>query len=123
MTQKVQDDETTAQHPKSSSNQGNEEGEPMIIVDMTILSNSAIHNKFDKMSVNDSKAASDLRRKIESKYDTYAKDALLLADHRAVIPCGTTVWRDALVYLRNETPGHYFAPIFPPNSNKKNTVQ
>ena len=94
----------------------------MIIVDMTILSYSAIHNKFDKMSVNDSKAASDLRRKNESKYDTYyAKDALLLAD-RAVIPCGTTVWRDALVYLRNETPGHYFAPIFPPNSNKKNTV-
>jgi hypothetical protein len=121
MTQKVQDDETT-QHSTSSSNQGQgNEGEPMVIVDMSILSNSAIHNKFDKMSVNDSKAASDLRRKIESKYDTYAKDALLLTD-RAVIPCGTTVWRDALVYLRNETPGHYFAPMFPPNSNsnKKN---
>jgi len=119
LTQMVQDDETTQQH-KSSSNQGNE-GEPMILVDMTILSNSVIHNKFDKMSVNDSKAASDLRRKIESKYDTYASDALLLAD-RAVIPCGTTVWRDALVCLRNETPGHYFSPICPSNSNRKNSA-
>mmetsp|Transcript_25375 Transcript_25375/g.39050 ORF Transcript_25375/g.39050 Transcript_25375/m.39050 type:complete len:174 (-) Transcript_25375:454-975(-) len=101
------------QEQKSSS-----DGEPMILVDMTILSNSAIHNKFDKMSVNDSKAASTLRRRIESNYDTYANNATLLAN-RTVVPCGTTVWRDALINLRNETPGHYFAPIFP--AKKKRT--
>lgn len=86
--------------------------EPIIIVDLTRLDPN-IHSKYDKNSVNDSAAASALRKKIESEYGTYAKDSSLLSDG-TVIPCGSTVWRDALVRLRDDRPGHYFAPIFPP---------
>jgi hypothetical protein len=88
-------------------------GEPMILVDMTALSEGAIHSKFDRNSVNDSVAASSLRRKIEEGYLAYAKNGSLVADG-TVIPCGTSVWREALVQLRDERAGHYFAPIFPP---------
>eukprot|EP00980_Cylindrotheca_fusiformis_P011786 scaffold2816_cov121-Cylindrotheca_fusiformis.AAC.2 len=88
------------------------EGEPMIIVDITQLDES-IHSKFDRNSVNNAEAASSWRRKIESNYESYVKDAALLAD-ATVIPCGSSVWRDALVRLRDERPGHYFCPIFSP---------
>lgn len=88
-------------------------GEPMILVDMTALSEGAIHSKFDRNSVNDSAAASNLRRKIEEDYAAYAKNGSFVADG-TVIPCGTTVWREALIQLRDEREGHYFAPIFPP---------
>lgn len=86
--------------------------EPMIIVDMTQM-DAKIHSKYDKNSVSDSAAASALRKKIESDYATYSKDGSLLSEG-TVIPCGSSVWRDALVRLRDERPGHYFAPIFPP---------
>jgi hypothetical protein len=104
--------------PKPSSGEERVEkedggGEPMILVDMTALSEGVIHSKFDRNSVNDSVAASNLRRKIEEDYTTYAKNGSLVADG-TVIPCGTTVWREALVQLRDERAGHYFAPIFPP---------
>ncbi len=88
-------------------------GEPMILVDMTALSEGAIHSKFDRNSVNDSVAASNLRRKIEEDYTGYAKNGSYVADG-TVIFCGTSVWRDALIQLRDERAGHYFAPIFPP---------
>jgi hypothetical protein len=88
-------------------------GEPMILVDMTALSEGAIHSKFDRNSVNDSVAASNLRRRIEEDYTAYAKNGTFVAEG-TVIPCGTTVWREALIQLRDERAGHYFAPIFPP---------
>jgi len=89
------------------------EGEPMIIVDMTQLSNEKIHSKFDPNAVNDPAAVKTLRLQIESQFDTYSKDTLLLAD-RTVIPCGSSIWKEALVTLRKEKDGHYFCPIFPP---------
>jgi hypothetical protein len=89
------------------------EGEPMIIVDMTELSKGKIHNRNDKNSVNDPEAASTLRRKVEDGYATYAKDASLQSVG-TVIPCGSSVWRMALITLREERAGHYFTPIFPP---------
>jgi hypothetical protein len=91
-----------------------EDDRPMILVDMTQMTGEKIHSKFDRNSVNDAEAASALRKKLEKEYDKYAKDAALLGD-RTVIPCGISVWRGALVRLRDERPGHYFAPIFPPN--------
>jgi hypothetical protein len=90
------------------------EGFPMIIVDITQIDEN-IHSKFDRNSVNDSTAASAMRKKIETNYDDYAKNAALLSDG-TVIPCGSSVWRGALVKLRDERPGHYFAPIFPPKN-------
>lgn len=90
--------------------------EPMIIVDMTQI-DSSIHSKYDKNSVNDSVAVSTLRKTIESDYDSYSKDAYLLSEG-TVIPCSSNVWRDALIRLRDERSGHYFAPIFPPKRKK-----
>jgi hypothetical protein len=91
-------------------------GEPMIIVDMTELSKSLslpdIHSKFDPNSVNDTVAVQAIRKRIEQDYDAYAKNQGYLAD-RTVIPCGSSVWRPALIQLRKERPGHYFCPIFP----------
>lgn len=90
-----------------------DEGHPMLLVDMTVLSQGAIHSKFDANSVNDPSAVRTWRRTIEQEYAVYASDASLIGN-RTVIPCGSTVWRHALVTLRKESPGHYFCPIFPP---------
>lgn len=88
------------------------EGGPMIIVDITRI-DETVHSKFDRNSVNNAEAASSWRKKIESNYEAYAKDAMLLAN-ATVIPCGSSVWREALVRLRDEREGHYFCPIFAP---------
>uniref|UniRef100_A0A7S1ZJ12 Uncharacterized protein n=1 Tax=Ditylum brightwellii TaxID=49249 RepID=A0A7S1ZJ12_9STRA len=87
-------------------------GEPIIIVDITQI-DSNIHSRFDRNSVNDSAAASSQRKKIESNYEQYARDSSLISVG-TVIPCGSSVWRDAIIRLRDERPGHYFVPIFPP---------
>ena len=83
----------------------------MIIVDITQIDIN-IHSKFDRNSVNDSAAASAMRKKIDSDYEKYSRNSKLVAEG-TIIPCGSSVWRDALVRLRDERPGHYFAPIFP----------
>jgi hypothetical protein len=92
-------------------------GEPMIIVDITRMDPN-IHSRFDRSSVNDAGGASAIRKRVEGDYDRYAGDAGLLADG-TVIPCGSSVWRDALVQLRDDRPGHYFVPVFPPKSTTK----
>lgn len=84
----------------------------MIIVDITQIKPD-IHSRYDRNSVNDPEAASALRKSIESDYIVFSKDACMIADG-TVIPCGSSVWRDALVNLRDERPGHYFVPVFPP---------
>lgn len=93
-------------------------GEPMIIVDMTLLSAQApdcpeIHSRFDRNSVNDPAAAKQLRLQIEGEYHRYAKHVDYLSAG-IVRPCGSSVWRPALERLRREKAGHYFLAIFPP---------
>lgn len=94
-----------------------ETGEPMILVDMTLLTQNKslpiIHSRFDRNSVNDMEAVKRLRKTIEADYDTYAR-GVEYAGEGIVIPCGTSVWKEALSRLRNERLGHYFCPIFPP---------
>ena len=91
-----------------------EPGEPMILVDLTQLTNDQIHSRFDRNSVNDPEAVSKWRKKLI--WSEYAQNAALLADG-TVIPCGTSVWKQALVQLRNERSGHYFVPVFAPKSS------
>mmetsp|Transcript_14382 Transcript_14382/g.34812 ORF Transcript_14382/g.34812 Transcript_14382/m.34812 type:complete len:150 (+) Transcript_14382:26-475(+) len=100
--------------PKESTSQSTPKspGEPMIIVDITQLDDN-VHSKFDRNSVNNADAASAWRRKIEGSYEKYAKDTQLL-ENGTVIPCGSSVWRDALVRLRDDRKGHYFCPVFSP---------
>lgn len=95
---------TSASVPRDSD-------QSMIIVDLTQIDDK-IHNHFDRNSVSDAEAASKLRKKLEGEYEKYSKDTSLLAEG-TVIPCGSSVWKDALVRLRDERPGHYFCPIFP----------
>ena len=99
---------------KESDQKSAEGGEPMIIVDITQM-NPDIHSKFDRNSVNKPEEASALRKKIEKNYDEYAFSSDLLSEG-TIIPCGTSVWRGALVRLRDDRPGHYFVPIFPPKA-------
>jgi hypothetical protein len=52
-------------------------------------------------------------RKLTSEYAAHANNAALLATG-TVRPCGASVWPAALAVLRQNTPGHYWAPVFPP---------
>ena len=86
---------------------------PLILVDFTALSDGRIHNRFDKHSVNDPDAKRELANKIGAAYVQYSGDAELIA-RGSVRPCANSTWRQALATLRDEVPGHYWAPIFPP---------
>jgi hypothetical protein len=105
---------TTPVRQEDDDNQG---GYPMLLVNLTRLSDGVIHSKFDVNSVNDPAAVKEWRRTVERNFDTYASDASMLVN-RIVIPCGSTVWRTALQNLRREEPGIYYCPIFPPVSPK-----
>ena len=100
---------------KASREQAQREAsaKPMILVDLTILSDGAVHNRFDKFGVNDPEAKSSLLRRIEADYVTYANDAALIAAG-TVRPCSQGVYRAALATLRDEVEGHFFAAVFPP---------
>lgn len=86
---------------------------PMILVDLTVLSDGAIHSKFDKFAVNDVEAKSALQKAIERDYAKYASDASLIAAG-TVRACSQGVYRAALAALREEVEGHSWAAIFPP---------
>ena len=103
-----QQEETTTKQNESDDGGG----EPMIIIDITQM-DPDIHSKFDRNSVNHPDKASALRKKFEQNYAEYKTCPKLLSEG-TVIPCGSSVWRGALVRLRDDRPGHYFVPIFAP---------
>ena len=86
---------------------------PMLLIDLTHISKGALHSKFDKNSNNDPALASKLRKEAELKYESYKNDSRLIAE-RVIIPCGSSVWKDAIAQLRDDVPGHYFIPLFNP---------
>ena len=88
---------------------------PMILVDFTVLSDGAIHNKNDRFSVNDVVGKSKLQKEIERDYAKYANDPALIAAG-TVRPCSQGVYRAALATLRDEVEGHFWAAIFPPSA-------
>jgi hypothetical protein len=85
----------------------------VLLVDFTALSDGAIHNRFDKNAVNDPDAKRAMLKKVEAEYKKYKDDTNMLADG-VVHPCAESVYRAALSQLRDDHPGHFFAPVFPP---------
>ena len=99
------------------NNEDDEGGELMFLIDVTMI-DSTIHSKYDRNSVNNPEAASKLRKHVERNFTQYQNDSNLIAS-RAVIPCGTSVWKEALARMRDDKKGHYFLPIFPPKQNPR----
>lgn len=95
-----------------------QDDQPVMIVDLTKITRGAVHCKFDRHAVNDAAVASAWRKRIEQAYDMYAKD-LDLVGNGTILPCGMSVWKQALSRVRDERPGHFFAPIFPPSKAEK----
>mmetsp|Transcript_26318 Transcript_26318/g.30291 ORF Transcript_26318/g.30291 Transcript_26318/m.30291 type:complete len:171 (-) Transcript_26318:208-720(-) len=104
---------TTPFESREQANPENIVTDAMIIVDLTLLTNNKIHNRFDRNSCNDPESSRQWKRTIGSEYHQYSSSANLLANG-TVIPCGIYVWKSALIQLRNDKAGHYFVPIFPP---------
>ena len=111
----------TASAASSKSHKTADEGFPMLIVDMTQLSNEAIHSKFDANAVNDPEAVRRLRLQLERDYESTRTNTTWIANG-TVLPCGSSVWRPALESLRRQHQGHYFCPIFPPKSTAKTST-
>eukprot|EP00873_Tetraselmis_striata_P019717 jgi/Tetstr1/439981/TSEL_003047.t1 len=86
---------------------------PLLLVDLTALSDGALHNRFDKAGCNDADLKRQWIRKIEADYAKFELDTALISSG-VVRSCGSSVWRDALVELRDAHPGHFWAPVFPP---------
>lgn len=106
---------TTVGASKSSAARHEEEREyeTMYLVDLTVLSDGKIHNKFDAHSCNDPELKKKWCDKISAAYFEYDKNSKLISEG-VIRHCSERVWRDALISLRNDHPGHFFAPIFRP---------
>lgn len=117
LSEEVKDVEAGNSGSKSASDGADLEedqgGDPMFIINLTLLSEGKIHSKFDRHSVNDSEAATKLRKEVAAKFEEYSSKKDLI-ESGVVKPCSTSVWKAALSALRDEYTGHYFAPIFPP---------
>lgn len=86
---------------------------PMLLVNLTVLSGGAVHNKHDAHSVNDPDKKKVMCDEITSQFSSYRDNGGLLASG-TIRPCGQSVWTAALAELRRDHPGQFWAPIFPP---------
>ena len=85
----------------------------VIVVDFTQLSDGKIHNKFDKNAVNDVDAKRALQKQLEAQFSKYATDAALLGAGTVRIPETETSWKSMVQQLRDQVPGHFWAPVWP----------
>ena len=108
--EKAREDETKKKEQEAREER---DSKPMILVDFTVLSDGAIHNKHDKNAVNDVDAKSKMQKEVEREYAKYANDKALI-EAGTVRPCSQGVYRAALATLRDEVEGHFWAAIFPP---------
>lgn len=83
----------------------------LFIVNVTRLTNGKIHSKDDRNSNNDPAGVSKLRKEIEKDYSGFCNNAKYVGEG-VVIPCGGSVWKDALKALRDDNVGDFFLPIF-----------
>jgi hypothetical protein len=86
---------------------------PLLLIDFTVLSGGALHNKQDPTACNDPDMKRELTKACTADFVKY-RDGTALIEAGTVRSCGHTVWRAALKELRVEHPGHFWAPIFPP---------
>ena len=83
----------------------------VIIVDFTTLSTGAVHNRFDKAAVNDPGAKRALQSRIEAAFTKYATDSALLSAG-TVRPTTDADWKTSVQALREQVPGHFWAPVW-----------
>lgn len=86
---------------------------PMLLVNLTVLSSGAIHNRNDPHSVNDPDKKRALSEVITAEFYRYKEDGKLITEG-TIRPCAQSVWPAALAELRRDYPGQFWTPIFPP---------
>ena len=83
----------------------------LFIMNVTKFTDGAVHNKHDKNSNNNPEEVSRLRKEIEANWEGYEKNVDYVSSG-IVIPCGGSVWKEALMQLRDDHPGEFFLPVF-----------
>ena len=83
----------------------------LFIVNVSKLTDGAVHNKHDKARNNNPGEVGRIRREIEADWEGFGKNGEHVSSG-VVIPCGGSVWKDALAQLRDEHPGEFFLPVF-----------
>jgi len=73
-------------------------GPPVLVVDLTDLSNGTLHNRFDKFACNDPEAKAALSKQIAADFDSYLTNAELLQRGVVHVRCSHSV-RSSLMPL------------------------
>ena len=105
--------ETTKEAHKGAASSTAGDRPPLLLIDFTVLSGGALHNKHDPAACNDPEKKRALTKACTAEFARYRDDTALISAG-VVRPCGASVWRAALAELRADNPGHFWAPIFPP---------
>ena len=102
-------DEEMAQ--KSDAARLTEDQSIVLLVNLTALSDGALHNRFDKYACSDPEAKRALSRKISASFDAYLANSDLKA--RGIVHISSkAAWKASLAELRDANEGTFFCPIF-----------
>lgn len=66
-------------------------GPPVLVVDLTDISNGTLHNRFDKFACNDPEAKAALSKQIAAGFDSYLTNAELLQRGVVHVRCSYAV--------------------------------